>query len=262
MILVQASKLLTQLVALPFLLLGSIPLAISSILTMSMAFLILSLRILLVYIDFFIAVTQPKMSTASPGDSDSKLLHAGSDGVSHSESETPPPQLPGTKPSTSIRFTSSASAPASRRGSVSQSLSSSMHIFHSSQDRDFEGIGGWRSPDFNTGGDMNDDELTWVSLNKRLELPSPVFYTAATTSSPSNSLSGSSNYRNFHRRTPTTDSLGMLRQMPPQRDTSNLRRNKSVLAFNDHRLQDEHLHTAPIYLGTGAEGYFSFQPKI
>ncbi|MCJ1320613.1 hypothetical protein MMC15_005953 [Xylographa vitiligo] len=130
----------------PFIVLVSVPFFIFAVITTSLAFFTLFLRVLIVYIELAVVVV-------------------------HNHFSLPP--SPKKKPSLS-RKKSGRSIAGSR--SSSGSLTPKLPIPDSGiypstpLTRDFEGVGGWRFPD---AGD-DDSEALWTGMNARLELPALV----------------------------------------------------------------------------------------
>ncbi|MCJ1386700.1 hypothetical protein MMC17_009826 [Xylographa soralifera] len=127
----------------PFILLVSVPLFIVAVITTSLAFSTLFLRVLIVYIELAIVVVHNHFSLPPAPKKEASLSRkksgrsiAGS--RSSSGSLTPKLLVPdsGIYPSTPLA-------------------------------RDFEGVGGWRFPE---AGD-DDSEALWTGMNTRLELP-------------------------------------------------------------------------------------------
>jgi len=145
---------LTVALSVPFLLLFSLPLAFFAILTTTLAFWLLVIRVVFVYYE--LAMT---------------LLRASIAPSTLPQPPTPPPLSP----------TKHRGSPRSRRASRSSSSGSSdLHVWRTTADfksqssatlalstplRDYEGVGGWR---FQEG---EEEEALWMGMNSRLELP-------------------------------------------------------------------------------------------
>lgn len=126
----------------------SIPFAAFAALTTSLAFGILFVRLLIVYIDLGIALIHSAISPQSSGTYESKNLPA------------PSPVYKATKPRRR-RSVVGSSTPTSKIAKTSSFAS----LVGTCTDRDYEGVGGWRvSID-------DEEEALWMSLNSRLELP-------------------------------------------------------------------------------------------
>jgi hypothetical protein len=147
----------------PLLLLISFPLAIFAAITTSVAFGVLLIRVLIVYFELGIALVQswlfarasspqlplrPRYSPRSPSrTSPSRHRTRGSSVGSNASSQT----------ETAVTLTQ-------RR--PSKSVSAASFAGTGDENRDFEGVGGWRL----SSGDGDDDAL-WIGMNSRLELP-------------------------------------------------------------------------------------------
>ncbi|MCJ1434989.1 hypothetical protein MMC27_004359 [Xylographa pallens] len=130
----------------PFILLISVPFFIFAVITTSLAFSTLFLRVLIVYIELAVVVVHnhfsfPPSPRKEPSLSRKKSGRSIAGSRSSSGSLTPKLPVPdsGIYPSTPLA-------------------------------RDFEGVGGWRFPD---AGD-DDSEALWTGMNARLELPALV----------------------------------------------------------------------------------------
>ena len=136
-------SLLLSIVLTPFILLVSIPLVIFAVVTTSLAFSTLLLRVLIVYIELAVVVVHnhfsfPLSSKRQPPLSRKKSRRSIAGSRSSSGSLTP--KVP----------------------ALDSSIYPSTPLA-----RDFEGVGGWRFPD----ADEDDSEALWTSMNARLELP-------------------------------------------------------------------------------------------
>ncbi|MCJ1286299.1 hypothetical protein MMC26_005644 [Xylographa opegraphella] len=127
----------------PFILLVSVPLFIFAVITTSLAFSTLFLRVLIVYVELAVVVVHNHFSLPPPPRKEASLSRKKSGrsiAGSRSSSGSLTPKLPvpdsGIYPATPLA-------------------------------RDFEGVGGWRFPD---DGD-DDSEALWTGMNARLELP-------------------------------------------------------------------------------------------
>ncbi|MCJ1404286.1 hypothetical protein MMC11_007511 [Xylographa trunciseda] len=127
----------------PFILVVSVPLFVFAIITTSLAFSTLLLRVLIVYIELAVVVVHNHFSLAPSSNKQPPLSHKKSGrsiAGSRSSSGSLTPKLPvpdsGIYPSTPLA-------------------------------RDFEGVGGWRFPD----AEDDDSEALWTGMNARLELP-------------------------------------------------------------------------------------------
>ncbi|MCJ1292704.1 hypothetical protein MMC34_004257 [Xylographa carneopallida] len=136
-------SLLLSIALTPFILLVSVPLFIFAIITTSLAFSTLFLRVLIVYVELAVVVIHNHFSL-SPSPKQEPVLSRKKSGRSiagsRSSSGSLTPKLPvsdsGLYPSTPLA-------------------------------RDFEGVGGWRFPD----AEDDDSEALWTGMNARLELP-------------------------------------------------------------------------------------------
>ncbi|KAI9785048.1 MAG: hypothetical protein M1835_003420 [Candelina submexicana] len=151
----------------PFLVLISIPLASFAILTSTLAFSTLLLRVLAVYVElgfaiahnyFFLTpsskpVPQPRKSTSNA---------------------TPNPSSTQAPPQRRRKRRSSAGSTNSDQGTSSHTLKPKDTFIglglskEPSMERDFEGVGGWRFP---SATDPAFEDSLWTSMNSRLELP-------------------------------------------------------------------------------------------
>lgn len=138
------------LIVLPFLFICTIPFAILASLTTFIAFSILFIRVVLVYIELALAIIPYYLL----GTSYSKLL------------QQEPPSSPATARRRKRR--SSVSSNLSGTGTITP-LSGDYSAYGLSQSvgsaRDFEGVGGWRLDN------PSDDDGLWTNINVRLELP-------------------------------------------------------------------------------------------
>ena len=145
----------------PLLLFLSLPLLAFALLTTSLAFSTLFIRVLIVYIELFISIlnnyltfhtttssSKPSSKPSSPRSRSSKSRRSSGSVRTNSDSTT------GSGSATPLAFPSSTAWPSSASLVVAGT-------------RDFEGVGGWRFP----GPDSSDDERRWVAMNSRLELP-------------------------------------------------------------------------------------------
>ncbi|MCJ1256520.1 hypothetical protein MMC24_004341 [Lignoscripta atroalba] len=143
----------------PFLLAVSIPLAGFALLTTTLAFSTLFIRVIIVYIELGIAVVHnqfvvpPSTTTPTTKSRRSSLapdcIHArrksrrSSTGSGQSEADSTTPKILDTP---------------------------NLGIYSGTAiDRDFEGVGGWRFP-----GPDDEEDVLWTSMNSRLELPAKV----------------------------------------------------------------------------------------
>ncbi|MCJ1390164.1 hypothetical protein MMC18_003022 [Xylographa bjoerkii] len=127
----------------PFILFLSVPLFIFAVLTTSLAFSTLLLRVLIVYIELAVVVVHNHFSLPPSSKKEASLSRKKSGrsiAGSYSSTGSLTPKLP--VPDSSI-YPSTPLA------------------------RDFEGVGGWRFPDAET----DDSEALWTGMNARLELP-------------------------------------------------------------------------------------------
>ena len=149
---------LTLLLISPILWAISIPLSILAAVTTSLAFTTLLLRALIVYIELAAALIQNRFGPES--------APKGSDVLSKFALHNTGPRNARHK----SRRGSTASG--SSTGSITpreQGPSSGLGIYGGQgAARDFEGVGGWRIPG------PSDDDLPWLNMNSRLELPTMV----------------------------------------------------------------------------------------
>lgn len=159
-----------QLFILPFVFMVALPLALCAGFTTIIAFLILFLRLFVVYLDVGIET----LRYLTVGDRQGRYIH--SPIASRRSSPLVSPAAAGSAPSSP-----DGSSPRNRRrkrraGSVGSGSISPLGSFDGvpltpgmGLVRDFEGVGGWRLPT----GDETDpaEEKAWESLNSRLELP-------------------------------------------------------------------------------------------
>lgn len=142
----------------PLLLLFSIPLAALALLTTTLAFSTLLVRVLIVYIELALVVAHnqffrrvPSKTTQPPGKGN---LSSSTSGHQRRKSRR-----------------SSAGSAGSEQGSITPKAGDTGNfglITSTGIDRDFEGVGGWRF----SGPDEEDPQ--WTSTNSRLELPAAV----------------------------------------------------------------------------------------
>lgn len=136
-----------RILGLPILLFIGIPFAGFAVLTTSLAFATLFVRVLIIYIDLGLALIQSALYSSKP--SDKELVQ---------------PQSPFRESARARRRRSTASSNTSPTVGV-RKTSSFAALVNNSRDRDFEGVGGWRI----SGND--DEEALWMGMNARLELP-------------------------------------------------------------------------------------------
>lgn len=144
----------------PIILIVSIPLAIFAMITTSLAVTALTVRVSIIYIELGFAVAQSWLSSKP-----------------HKTSPQASPVL--------VRSPSSPQRHRRQRQSIASSVASSQDLTVPQQapnksdswaslvgtgveNRDYEGVGGWR-----IAGDGEDDAL-WIGMNRRLELPATV----------------------------------------------------------------------------------------
>lgn len=139
------------------LILFSIPLAIFAALTTTIAVTTLTIRVSIVYIELGVA-----------------LVHSWIIGEKSAKAQSSPRSSPSsTRHPRSSRRSSSGSAssfiePPSSLKTASNRNSFSSLVSAGGEDRDFEGLGGWRVP-----GDTQEEAL-WIGMNSRLELPAVI----------------------------------------------------------------------------------------
>jgi hypothetical protein len=176
-----------QLFILPFVLLVALPLALCAGFTTVIAFLVLFLRLFVVYFDvgietarYLIAGEQRRRYAQSPIGASRRLspLRIGASAGNGSAPSSPE----GSSTQNPRRGTKSRPGSAGSAGSAGGGSNSCATAFEGSVPRiplsasailtrDFEGVGGWRLPAGpGTAADALDDQ-TWESLNSRLELP-------------------------------------------------------------------------------------------
>lgn len=230
-------------IALPILVLVSIPLILSAAVTISFALIALTLRLLMAYIELVFGSFLHLLSVSTS--SVSSLLAFGTSnpsitasGRSSGEFKRGTQRRKDSLPAWSDRATLGNHRDKSytRSTVVGHSSPTSFHGFPISDERrDFEGVGGWRSypskphvshekPPFgSSSSSINDvdqstdtDEHAWLSLNNRLELPSQVItlstitHAGSTSTSPSwgSDLRNGHNFQNLTGADPTSDGHG------------------------------------------------------
>ncbi|KAM4064671.1 hypothetical protein HRG_004964 [Hirsutella rhossiliensis] len=161
----------------PFLLVVTVPLALFAGITTTLAFSILSFRVILVYLDIALSLVPQCFGTRKTRYAAYARHHHGrpvspaasSSAHSNQNSPTTPtaPQqqlLPSSTGRRRRRRPSSVTSVVSA-GSTTPVGDMAMGLMPSiGPDRDFEGVGGWRS-------DRDSDDDTWTAINSRLELP-------------------------------------------------------------------------------------------
>ncbi|KAF4513008.1 hypothetical protein G6O67_000331 [Ophiocordyceps sinensis] len=164
----------------PFLCVVTVPLALLAGLTTTLAFSILSFRVILVYLDIALSLVPQCFGTrktrypayARHDERRPVSPAASSSANSNQNSPTTPTltptqqqqQLPSSMGRRRRRRPSSVTSVASA-GSITPVGDMAMGLMPSvGPDRDFEGVGGWRS-------DRDGDDDTWTTINSRLELP-------------------------------------------------------------------------------------------
>lgn len=135
---------------LPVVLFISIPFAVFAAFTTSLAFGVLFVRLLIVYIDLGIALAHSAISSSRPSKDEAMNLQ--------------PTRSPIYEAAKGRRRRSVAGYSTPPRSSVPKT-SSFASLVGTGTDRDYEGVGGWRlSAD-------DEEEALWMNLNSRLELP-------------------------------------------------------------------------------------------
>ena len=141
---------------LPLVLFISVPFAAAAALTTSLAFGVLFVRLLIVYIDLGIALIRGAMSSKSNANSSAPVANS-----------SLPARSPVYEQVRARRRRSLASSGTPPHRSYVPKTSSYASLVGPGRDRDYEGVGGWRlSVD-------DEDEALWLNLNSRLELPAP-----------------------------------------------------------------------------------------
>lgn len=156
-----------QILIFPFVFLVALPLALCAGFTTILAFLVLFLRLFLVYFDVGLETLR---YVVLGHDQQGRHIQSPS-----SSRQSSPPVSPAASPPSSPEASSSRSRRRRRRtGSVGSNGSAALGGLDGAAlttstglDRDFEGVGGWRLQD---GADLA-DEHAWDSLNSRLEIP-------------------------------------------------------------------------------------------
>lgn len=151
----------------PFLLVVTVPLALLAGITTTLAFSILSFRVVLVYLDIALSLVPQCFGAAaakarhpSSAKARHRLASPAGGGAAPAPAPSHHPVLARRRhrqPSSVTSFVSAGST--TPGGDMAMGLMPSV-----GPDRDFEGIGGWRSD-----GDGDDD--AWATINSRLELP-------------------------------------------------------------------------------------------
>ncbi|KAK4990391.1 hypothetical protein LTR50_002566 [Elasticomyces elasticus] len=153
------------LLATPFLLVLSIPLATFAAFTTTLAFAALAVRVSIAWVDIAIALLHSAISvTASPPASGSPTAQAAK----------PPPSPTGVLVRKKRRSSTYSNSSDGGGGGPTQS-GSQANLLGTGSTRDFEGVGGWRL----VGEDAGEEAL-WMGINSRLELPAAPTTTAAT----------------------------------------------------------------------------------
>ncbi|ORY65017.1 uncharacterized protein BCR38DRAFT_408762 [Pseudomassariella vexata] len=155
-----------QIFILPFVFLVALPLALCAGFTTILAFLVLFLRLFLVYFD----VGLEWLRFVVLGQGHGRYIQSPSVSRRHSPLISPvssPPSSPEASSSRSKRRRKRAGSQGSGSTTPLGGLDGLALTPSRSLDRDFEGIGGWRL------GDSTDttEEKAWESLNSRLEMP-------------------------------------------------------------------------------------------
>jgi hypothetical protein len=144
------------LLAPPALILVSIPLVFFAILTSTIAFTTLLIRVSIVYFELALALLRSSLFTEP-----SKPLRQ-----SHTHHHVPSSNTPRRRGSTiSISSSQDFGHPGKHEPRKSESFASFLGAGVNTR-RDYEGIGGWRD-----AGEDPADEALWIGMNSRLELP-------------------------------------------------------------------------------------------
>lgn len=168
----------------PSLVLITLPLAILATITTTLAFSVLFLRAIVVYLDIAVSFV-PQSLTGPSSSSAQQQAQAQRARTLRLAQSPPPPPLVLSSPHSSTRSlhprrrrrssASVVSAPISERG---------LGLIPSvGAERDFEGIGGWRRAN-GQGQSDDEDELAWTTVNPPLQLQLPRHH-ARTASGPS-----------------------------------------------------------------------------
>ncbi|EAL88100.1 uncharacterized protein AFUA_1G03880 [Aspergillus fumigatus Af293] len=215
----------STLLTVPFLALVSLPLVFSAYITICLSILTLFLRLLVLYVELCFAIvsnyfvvptsskssllsfaSEPTTPAASPTPKRRSIDHGVTVILPHTSShrQIAPFSRVRTRPAPARRRNSSISStgrpdgdharPAGkeelRRNGVTTPPSALLTLLSGDEDRDFEGVGGWRCPpsarsqghvsrsaSSSSKASLSDeaDERAWLSINDRLELPSQPF---------------------------------------------------------------------------------------
>jgi len=216
------SRLLTfDLISLPIIAIISIPLGIFAILTSSVAFTILAIRVSVIYFELLLALLQSSLhfkSTSSRSSSSSSTKDNTT--ITPKEPIALPPSSPIREAARARQRRSSEAssiAPSfvtttsggttgihngNSQGAAAASIYSPDHFHKTSSfasligtgtTRDYEGVGGWRI------SNNEEDDALWMGMNSQLELPA-VFPTSITSSSSALSSPELSRASKTHRR--------------------------------------------------------------
>lgn len=185
----------------PSLVLITIPLAILATITTTLAFSVLFLRALAVYLDLVLSFVPQSLTGPSSSSSSSsspspaqqqqqQALRART--LKLAQSPPPAPPLVLSSPHSSTR---SLHHPRRRRRSSASVVSAPISerglglIPSVGAERDFEGIGGWRRVNGQGGPSDDEDDLAWTTVNPPLQLQLPRHH-ARSASGPSGGLPG------------------------------------------------------------------------
>lgn len=139
-------------ITIPFLFVVTVPLAVFAGITTTLAFSVLMLRVVVVYLDIALSLVPQCLGGRKP-----RYLESAAAPASPASS-SPSPSLPPSRRWRRRRSSSALSA-----GSATPVSDGGLGLMPSiGPERDFEGLGGWR---------IGDDDRNWTMINSRLELP-------------------------------------------------------------------------------------------
>ncbi|KAI1465884.1 uncharacterized protein F4812DRAFT_115748 [Daldinia caldariorum] len=151
----------------PFLFFVALPLALCAGFTTILAFMLLFLRLFLVYFNVGIETLRYVLVGHAARTRYIANRHTPSGSPSHSSESSPPssPEARHRRRRSKLQgsYSSGSTTPQNGFGSLGLTPTSGL-------ERDFEGVGGWRLDSIGVGADDADDQQ-WYNLNSRLELP-------------------------------------------------------------------------------------------
>ncbi|KEY70920.1 hypothetical protein S7711_00762 [Stachybotrys chartarum IBT 7711] len=214
----------------PFLFVVTVPLAICAGITSTLAFSVLIVRVIAVYIDIALSLVPKSLLGRSRSRTLTHYRRAASTRPSSAHSDDPSPAL--TPVRRRRRRPSSVSI---RSGSTTPVGDGGLGLIPSvGPERDFEGIGGWRVP--------QGDDTTWTAIHSRLELPDRQHF-------------GRHHQRSASSGGPVTPGEGSYLMMKSRRRSPEAKAFKRSVSPNSSRVRTPNGHLALTGYG-GSDGYF------